>query len=98
MKQSIYKRSKNVWNDEQTAQFDVCEKQQISSENLSAAHTETHWAWNNSTFWAKTSTSKKAKCTEQEAIVAAMEDLQTFENNLKANHTAENYVFTKVRG
>lgn len=98
MKQSIYKRSKNLWNDVQEAQADVCAKQQISNENLSEAHTEKHWAWNNSTFWAKTSTSKKSEFTEQKAIILAMDSLQTFENNLQTDHTAENWVFRKIRG
>lgn len=101
MKQSIFKRSKNAWPIEQMAQNDVCEKQNTTSTSLEAAHTSTQWAWKQTSSSSKTlefSISSKEKSTEQEAILVAMNDLETFENNLKPDHTADNWVFSKVRG
>lgn len=40
---------------------------------------------------------KSSGKTEQDAIDLALEYLDTFEGNLKADHTKTQYVFTKVR-
>lgn len=45
----------------------------------------------------KASIKKSDDITELEAIAQAMEKLDTFEGNLKADHTETHYVFTKVR-
>lgn len=43
------------------------------------------------------SVKKKGK-TEQQAVAIAMNKLETFESNLKADHTETHYVFIKIRG
>lgn len=40
---------------------------------------------------------KSPGTTEQDAIDLALKELDTFEGNLKADHTETQYVFTKVR-
>ena len=102
MNQSIYKRSKNVWNNEQEAQADVCVKQNRVATELQPKHTDTNWVWTAENgavgeTTAQPSYSKKL-FSEQEAKRYAMEHLQTFENNLQAHHTDENWVFGRIRG
>ena len=102
MKGSIYKRSKVKWNNEQEALADVCAKQNIN-DNLYSGHTEEYWVWRTSISFATAENANeysvaKNEVSEQEAKQFAMEHLQTFENNLQANHTDENWVFKKIRG
>lgn len=40
----------------------------------------------------------KKEMTEEKARIEAQEKLETFEGNLKANHTTTHYVFSKIRG
>jgi len=46
----------------------------------------------------KWSVKKTDKITEQQAVERAMVKLETFESNLKADHTETHFVFRKIRG
>ena len=105
MKPQTFKRSKNSWTDEQSAQNDVLQKQYVTAEELTAEHTETHFVWNRNppeelhetAFFAWPMSFDKEKHTEQLAIATAIEEMKTFEGNLKRDDTETHYVFSKVR-
>ena len=94
-----FNRSKTVWNNEQEALQDVCTKQNVTADQLEAAHTTGKWVWKTTTntIDENSVSYSKADYFEQQAIEAAMLDLDTFEGNLAPAHTETNFVFSKVR-
>lgn len=99
MKTQIFKRSKAKWENEQIALADVMQLQNLSSENLKPVHDEKQFAWevitvSNDDFFVIAIN----KVTDvSDAIQKAMEHLDTFEGNLKADHTDTEFRFSRVR-
>jgi hypothetical protein len=100
MKKPIYKRSKNVWSNEQEAKNDICTKQNVQPHTLAPAHTATYFVFIQTPGAAAPTNvfrTSKENSTETAATNAAMMHLETFEGNLKADHTETEYVYSKVR-
>ena len=101
MKTSTFSRSKNKWqNDEAAAQRDVCQAENLQPDQLTAVHTTDKFSWTAEVEESQFPIIRypKTDLSEPEAIRKAMSDLDTFEGNLKTEHTDDYFRFTKVRG
>jgi len=89
--------------DEADALQDVCTKKNVQPEQLEANHTEKTFRWTlivaddneTETDWKAY---PKDEFEEQEAIAQAITDFESFEGNLKTDHTETEYRFAKIRG
>lgn len=98
-KQSVYGRSRKTWNNEQEALQDVCCKQNITESDVYADHTATKWQWKTNLAPTNNRKYSTAEYSQTEATQKAMADFgDTFEGNLETAHTAEYYVYSKIRG
>lgn len=98
---TIFKRVKKTFKNDETKAFEsVCKKSELKPEQLKPNHSEKEFIWE---LIVETEKSKNFQILktdvvdENEAIVCAMELLDTFEGNLKADHTDTHFVFSKVR-
>lgn len=102
-KPKFYKRSISKWKTAEAALADILQKENLTENQLKPAHTAANFVFNvvdENEVSSDENTYRAAKedSTEKEAIEAAMEYLETFEGNLKADHTETHFVFSKVRG
>ncbi len=101
LKTKIFKRSKNAWENEETALADVVAVQSVQSKHLRAMHTDTHFVWtgdfDKETNFPIFRIAMADVNAADEAVQLAMEYLDTFEGNLAPNHSETEYIFTKVR-
>lgn len=101
MKPQIYKRLKTIFKTEENALGDICRAKGIKENQLKACHEEKCFAWElieeTTTGTTNQSTFAKGDFTKPEAVKEAVKQLDTFEGNIKENHTETHYVFSKVR-
>ena len=100
MKTVTLTRSKINFDNEAEAQHDVCQSENLHPDQLEAAHTELNFVW-----LAEVEDTpfpivkyKKIDLEENEAFQKAKAILDTFEGNIKRDHTDDYFRFTRVRG
>ena len=97
-----FTRSKNTWENEEIALADVMHVQDVPERILKAAHTDTQFVWTTEvdglTGFPVLRIAIADVEEKRDAIHSAMKCLDTFEGNLRTEHTETEYVFTKVRG
>jgi hypothetical protein len=101
MKNQIFKRSRKVWQEEIIALADIVKKQELQHRTFEAKHTETQFVWELQPLAKNGKLSyqiaKKEVKDLKEATEKAIKYFDTFEGNLKGDHTETNFVFSKVR-
>lgn len=94
-----FSRSIAKWTNEQDALTDVCTAQNVPANQLTAAHTPTHFVWEANLLTTPPGkyAIAKSETTEDQATQQALLDLETFEGNLQSEHTETHFVFSKIR-